>query len=307
MAVFISYSHNNRAFVDELAANLVKNRARVWVDRWELKVGDSIIQRIQTAIKEADALIIVLSKASVESEWCKKELTAGLIRELEEKRVVVLPVLLEDCEIPLFLKDKLYADFRYDFEDGLRTTLEAIAGVTSDTLGHIKNPESYVDFGIDWNLDSNLYHLRITLLERYEEYNYSVITEINMVANEAATSCYIEWEKRGLDWYARLVIMSTLASIEPKSERYIYLEDNFPKSRDYGVRDPKRGIEYNVHVSSRRLGEDTGKDVYIDWGSQLDNVIEYFASHLKEAPPEIKLNIAKALEEITLGDSRPLQ
>ena len=222
MAVFISYSHNDKAFVDELAAHLVKNRARVWVDRWELKVGDSIIQRIQSAITEADALIVVLSKAAVESEWCKKELSAGLIRELEEKRVVVLPVLLEECEIPLFLKDKLYADFRLEFGEGLRTTLEAIASVTSDSLGQIIQAKSNVDFGIDWNFDENLYHLRITLLEQYEEYHYSVITEINIEANEVATKRYMEWDKRGLGWYARLVVMSMVASIEPKKERYIY-------------------------------------------------------------------------------------
>ena len=132
-----------------------------------MKVGDSIVQRIQDAIKEADALIVVLSKASVVSVWCNKEITAGLVRELEEKRVVILPVLLEDCEIPLFLRDKMYADFRVDFEDGFRATLEATAGVISDTLGHIKKPESYVDFGIDWNLDSDLYHLRVTFVERY--------------------------------------------------------------------------------------------------------------------------------------------
>jgi len=200
MAIFISYSHKDKRFVDELAANLVKHKARVWVDRWELKVGDSIVQRIQSAIQEADALIVILSQASVESEWCKKELTAGLVRELEEKRVVVLPALLEDCEIPIFLKDKLYADFRRDFQDGLRTTLEAIASVTSDTLGQIKQPESYIDFGLDWNLDSGLYHLRITFLEHAEKYRYSVITEINIDANKATTERYIEWEKRGLDW-----------------------------------------------------------------------------------------------------------
>jgi len=307
MAVFISYSHNDKAFVDELAAHLVKNRARVWVDRWELKVGDSIIQRIQSAITEADALIVVLSKAAVESEWCKKELSAGLIRELEEKRVVILPVLLEECEIPLFLKDKLYADFRLEFGEGLRTTLEAIASVTSDSLGQIRQAKSNVDFGIDWNFDENLYHLRITLLEQYEEYRYSVITEINIEANEVATKRYMEWDKRGLGWYARLVVMSMVASIEPKKERYIYIEDNFSKSRDYGIRDAKTGIEYQTHVSSRRLGEDTGRDVYLDWGGQLDNVLAYFGSRLRQAPPDIQLEIAKALEEITLGDKRPQQ
>jgi len=300
MAIFISYSRKDTQFVDKLAARLVKHKARVWVDRWELKVGDSIVQRIQDAIKEADALIVVLSKASVVSSWCNKEITAGLILELEEKRVVVLPILLEDCEIPLFLRDKMHADFRVDFEDGFRATLEATAGVISDTLGHIKKPEAYVDFGIDWNLDSGLYHLRVTFVERSDKDQYSVITEINIDANALATQHYLEWDKRGLDWYERLVIMSMVASSIAATEKYLYLDDDFPKSRDYGVRDSKLGIEYKVHVSARRLGNDTGKDVYVDWGSQLDGVIGIFGKSLIEAPEVIKSQVAKGIKEITL-------
>ncbi len=112
MPVFISYSHKDEKIVNKLAAHLVKHNANVWVDTWELNVGDSIITNVQEAIDGSSALLVMLSKSSVESEWCKKELTAGLMKELEEKRVVVLPVLLEDCQVPIFLRDKMYADLR---------------------------------------------------------------------------------------------------------------------------------------------------------------------------------------------------
>jgi len=98
--------------------------------------------------------------------------------------------------------------------------------------------------------------------------------------------------------------MSMVASIEPQTERHLYLEDNFPKSRGYTVSDTRRGIEYKLNVSSRRLGEDTGKDVFVDWGSQLDRLIENFAANLKNAPKEMKLQVAKAIKEITLGHDR---
>lgn len=123
MPVFISYSHADKKFVDDLAVQLVRHRVHVWIDRWELRVGDSLINKVQEAIAGASALLVILSKASTKSDWCKKELTAGLFRELDEKRVVVLPVLLEDCDMPMFLKDKLYADFRKDFDAGLKLRL----------------------------------------------------------------------------------------------------------------------------------------------------------------------------------------
>ena len=86
MPIFISYSHADKTFVNKLATHLVRHNAHVWIDSWELNVGDSLIQRIQQAIQESSALLVVLSKASVQSEWCKKELSAGLVRELKKKK-----------------------------------------------------------------------------------------------------------------------------------------------------------------------------------------------------------------------------
>jgi hypothetical protein len=63
LPVFISYSHSDRDFAEKLALQLVKERAPVWIDRWELNVGDSLIQRIQDAVAGASALLLVLSKA----------------------------------------------------------------------------------------------------------------------------------------------------------------------------------------------------------------------------------------------------
>jgi hypothetical protein len=48
MPVFICYSHENKDFVDRLAANLIKNKTRVWLDRWELQVGGEEWGQIST-------------------------------------------------------------------------------------------------------------------------------------------------------------------------------------------------------------------------------------------------------------------
>ena len=84
MPLFISYPHEDKEFAEKLAVHLVRQKAHVWIDQWELKVGDSILEKIQSAIKTASALLVLLSKASVASEWCRRELSAGLMRELEE-------------------------------------------------------------------------------------------------------------------------------------------------------------------------------------------------------------------------------
>jgi hypothetical protein len=55
------------------------------------------------------------------------ELNATLMAELSGKGVAVLPVLIEDCELPELLKDRVYADFRGDFEVGLQKLLAVFA------------------------------------------------------------------------------------------------------------------------------------------------------------------------------------
>ena len=166
MPVFISYSHQDSVFATELAAQLVKHRAKVWIDQWELHVGDSLIDRIQGAIQGASALIVILSKALINSEWCKKELSSGLLRELEEKRVVVLPAVIEECEIPLFLRGKMYADFTSDFDKGLRDTLEAVSRVTSEGLGRYEEPEWTIDWAIDHGYIEKQFSMQITIVEQ---------------------------------------------------------------------------------------------------------------------------------------------
>src|SRR5260221_8510330 len=116
MPVFISYSHTDADFAQRLALQLVKARAQVWIDRWELNVGDSLIRKIEEAVSGASGLAVLLSKASFASEWCRKELTAGLVRELEEEGVGGMPVLIEGWDITLFFLHKKDADFLTNFD-----------------------------------------------------------------------------------------------------------------------------------------------------------------------------------------------
>lgn len=124
-SVFISYSSNDRSFAARLASDLKANGLRVWYDQWVLKVGDSLIDKIGRGVSNNDYLVIILSKSSIASEWVRKELNTALVREVRESRVIILPVLIEDCAVPAFLSDKVYADFRHDYGLGLRKLLDS--------------------------------------------------------------------------------------------------------------------------------------------------------------------------------------
>lgn len=287
MPVFISYAHADKTFVDKLAANLVRHNAHVWLDRWELNVGESILNHVQKAIQESDALLIVLSIASVASEWCKKELNAGLMRELDEKRVLVLPVLAEDCQIPMFLREKMYADFRGKFGDGLKALVEALAKVTNPDQGRINAGNSNIDWSETWGYDENrLFHLDYTLVETSGEWRFTFLTELSLTCNEDATRRYKNYDKENLDWVGRLVLAEAFAELASKEKVEVLLKDQHPVVEKYQLQDVSSPMSYDMIVRCRRLGEDNGKDQLLHVTNYLQQIKDYVRQRVRKPSTE---------------------
>ena len=52
--VFVSYSHEDKEFVDKLITDLSNASVQIWIDRWEIKIGDSIMEKVASGIQEND-------------------------------------------------------------------------------------------------------------------------------------------------------------------------------------------------------------------------------------------------------------
>lgn len=116
--VFISYSHKNSRRAERLAKALKAHGIQVWFDQWDILVGHNLADQIYSAITSADFLLVLLTKASVNSRWVKEELDFAKMRELESGGTVIIPLMYEQCELPPSLKTKVPADFTSSFEDG---------------------------------------------------------------------------------------------------------------------------------------------------------------------------------------------
>lgn len=95
--VFISYSRVDRAYVERLATHLTAAAILVWYDA-EVETGEPFSQRIQQAIDECSAFMVVLTPAAVASDWVRRELSRGA-----RKGKPLFPLLREPCEIPIEL------------------------------------------------------------------------------------------------------------------------------------------------------------------------------------------------------------
>jgi len=126
MKVFLSHSSQDKDDVRRLAEDLRDHGVKVWLDEWEIKVGDHIIQKTQKGIADSDFLAIWLTVAAVMSHWVEREWMAKYHAEVVGGRVAVLPLLADGCEVPALLRDKRYADFRSDYFEGLDDLLEVL-------------------------------------------------------------------------------------------------------------------------------------------------------------------------------------
>ncbi len=59
--VFISYSHEDKEFVEWLKIGLQDIGQEIWYDQQELQIGDSIKNKIAEGIQTSSAFILILS------------------------------------------------------------------------------------------------------------------------------------------------------------------------------------------------------------------------------------------------------
>lgn len=111
-SIFHSHNSEDKEFVRQLGQDLRRAGITVWLDEAEIKPGDSIIDKIEEGLKGSKHLALILSPNSVNSSWVKRELRTVLHQQITLNNKTVIPLLYKQCEIPQFLIDILYIDFR---------------------------------------------------------------------------------------------------------------------------------------------------------------------------------------------------
>jgi hypothetical protein len=135
--VFVSHaSEDKERFVVDFARKLRARGIDAWLDQWEMFIGDSLIDRIfEEGIKDADAIIIVLSNNSVSKPWVREELNVSLVNKIE-KGTRVIPIVLDGCNVPESLKPTLWQSI-----DNLNDYSNAFDKIVSSIYGMNDKPE----------------------------------------------------------------------------------------------------------------------------------------------------------------------
>jgi uncharacterized protein YjbI with pentapeptide repeats len=95
---FISYSSKDQDFADHLHADLQVNGVRCWFASHDIQGGRKIHEQIDEAIRTHDRLLLIVSDASMSSNWVKTEIADARAREVKEKRQMLFPIGLSPFE-----------------------------------------------------------------------------------------------------------------------------------------------------------------------------------------------------------------
>jgi hypothetical protein len=103
--VFISYSSKDVDWVQQILLQKLESHGfSVIIDYRDFKTGSFSVEEMQRAVQESRHVILVLTKNYLTSEWTKFENVMAQTIDPGAATRKMIPILREDCDIPLRLK-----------------------------------------------------------------------------------------------------------------------------------------------------------------------------------------------------------
>lgn len=114
LRVFLCHSSNDKPVVRDLYRRLREDGVSPWLDEEDLLPGQKWEVEIPKAVRSSDAVIVCLSRISTTKKgYVNKELQYALdiANEYPEDTIFLIPLRLEECDVPQSLADRHWVNF----------------------------------------------------------------------------------------------------------------------------------------------------------------------------------------------------
>ena len=129
----------DQAFAEQLYADLQNKNVRCWFAPHDIQGGKKIHEQIDEAIRKYERLLLILSEASMNSEWVKTEIANARQKELAQGGRVLFPITLVPFETV-----KKWKNFDADTgKDSAREIREYYIPDFSDWKSHDKYQDAF--------------------------------------------------------------------------------------------------------------------------------------------------------------------
>ena len=110
---FLSHAYTDKVIVDRINSWLSEVAGvPIWYDARYLQASAQIATELPKAIIQCRAMIIILSKTSVTRGWVREEYEFAIGQRTRFKDFRIVPVRIEECEVPGFLETTRWIDLR---------------------------------------------------------------------------------------------------------------------------------------------------------------------------------------------------
>jgi len=92
MRIFVSYSHQDSEIVSVITNRLKVEGHEIWLDSLQLQPGDNITQKISEGLEQADAIIFIISEASLRSKWVQREFSIITLQQISKRQQRIIPI-----------------------------------------------------------------------------------------------------------------------------------------------------------------------------------------------------------------------
>jgi hypothetical protein len=120
---FVSYSRRQLYYAESIALHLQKHGINVWFDLQQLQAGTVWSDGLKSGVRQAAQLILIVSKAALESPYTREEWT-----EVVKRGDPVVLVIYEPVDLPHELQGLPTYDFRSGFNRNLRDLVAFLKG-----------------------------------------------------------------------------------------------------------------------------------------------------------------------------------
>jgi len=127
--IFISYAHIDKEYAYKFYQDLKQANLDPWLDKEKILPGQNWPIEIEKAIKQCNFFIPLLSDTSTKKErYVNTELKKAIDvwKKMKSIDIFVIPVRINECNIPKDLKNIQYEDMFPDWKNGLNKILKSI-------------------------------------------------------------------------------------------------------------------------------------------------------------------------------------
>lgn len=121
MQIFVSYAREDKDFATRLVDDLSDYDVIIWQDIRNIPHGANWDLEVQKGLDTSDVMLVLLSKASSASQNVADEWSYFI-----DKNKLILPVLIEPCEVPFRLSRRQRVDLTIDYRLGFQQLIKAL-------------------------------------------------------------------------------------------------------------------------------------------------------------------------------------